>query len=201
MKFSPLVVLDLEATCWSSDDHRKSTLAMEVIEIGAVLANIDTGEIIDNFQTFVFPSQNPELSDFCMSLTGIKQSDIDGAPKYPEAMYLFDTWLAGTGSQIWASWGAYDLRQLRDDASYHGVLPGALEKTHINLKRPWRKTTKHKKQSLRAALEYHDMRFEGVAHRALDDARNISRLLPFIDSTILYEEAVLMGAPSSKSPP
>lgn len=53
---------------------------METIEIGLVVIDLETLEIVDEFQRFVRPRINPILTDFCKSLTSIQQADEDGAP-------------------------------------------------------------------------------------------------------------------------
>lgn len=186
MSKDSLVILDLEATCWN-DELGNNGRAMEAIEIGAVHATV-RGEVLDAFKTFIKPVINPVLSEFCTSLTGITQSDVDGAPNYSYAISAFDAWFGKTGCSVWSSWGAYDKKQLVADSLYHAFSPNFLEFTHINLKKPWKKSTKSKRDALRAALDFHGLAFDGKLHRALDDTLNIVRLLPFIDRNILDEE-------------
>lgn len=66
---------------------------MEIIEIGAVLVERDQLQIIDEFQTFIKPTKNPILTDFCKELTSITQKDIDSAPIFPIAIAEFKNWL------------------------------------------------------------------------------------------------------------
>ena len=182
-----LMVCDLEATCWDSREQEQTVEMMEIIEIGAAKADFD-GNILDCFSCFIRPTDNPVLSGFCTELTGIRQADVDAARPFPEAIAEFNAWLANHQWRAWASWGNYDRRQLEAERSRHGVTPGILETPHINLKRPWRRTTKHQRQGLRAALGVHGYDFEGTAHRALDDTLNICRLLPHIDRQLMLLE-------------
>ena len=46
------------------------------VEFPAVLLDIQTGEILDEFQQYVLPRDNPKLSEFCKNLTGISQASI-----------------------------------------------------------------------------------------------------------------------------
>ena len=64
------IILDLEATC---TDNRNIYFDNEVIEIGAV--KIENKLVIDEFQSFVKPIVNTELTEFCKNLTSINQSD------------------------------------------------------------------------------------------------------------------------------
>jgi inhibitor of KinA sporulation pathway (predicted exonuclease) len=66
--------------------------------------------------------------------------------------------------------------------------PLPLNYPHLNLKRLWRRTTGLKKKTgLSSALAFHDLTFEGNHHRGVDDARNIVRLLPFMDWSLESE--------------
>lgn len=55
---------------------------METIEIGLVLIDLETLEVVDEFQRFVRPQINPILTDFCKELTSIHQTDVDSAATY-----------------------------------------------------------------------------------------------------------------------
>lgn len=174
----PLFIVDLEATCW--DDRQKYTVdQMEIIEIGCVLATPD-GVVLDEFDTFVRPTREPVLSEFCTRLTSITQSDVDSAPVYTEAMRQLDAWV-NSRPGIWGSWGNYDYRQFVAIERRHPSQAAFLQMPHVNLKRPWKKSTGHRRTGLRAAMAFHELAFEGRHHRGIDDARNIARLLPFID--------------------
>ena len=83
-----LYCVDLEATCDEVDESespRPLEVApdqMETIEIGLVVIDLETLEIVDEFQRFVRPQINPTLTDFCKKLTSIQQADVDGAGTY-----------------------------------------------------------------------------------------------------------------------
>ena len=38
-----------------------------------MLLDLQTGKVVDEFQQYVLPRDNPKLSDFCKTLTGISQ--------------------------------------------------------------------------------------------------------------------------------
>lgn len=85
-----LYCVDLEATCDEidkSEPPRSLTVVpemMETIEIGLMVIDLETLEIVDEFQRFVRPLINPTLTDFCIKLTSIQQADVDGARTYRE---------------------------------------------------------------------------------------------------------------------
>lgn len=175
---SPIYLVDLEATCWG-DRLDVSIPDMEIIEIGAVLVTL-RGQILDAFSTFVRPVAEPMLSPFCKDLTGIQQEDVDSASCYPGAMALLDTWMADRKG-IWASWGNFDHRLFSAMEQRCPTDSCFLTMDHVNLKRPWKQSTGMRRTALRAALAHHRMDFIGRPHRGIDDARNIARLLPYID--------------------
>ena len=80
MKNINYIVLDLEATC---DD--KTQIQNEIIEIGAVKLDENLKKIAE-FQIFIKPNLNPQLTDFCKELTKIEQTDVDGAVGFKEAL-------------------------------------------------------------------------------------------------------------------
>ena len=81
------IILDLEATC---TDNRNIYFDNEVIEIGAV--KIENKQVIDEFQSFVRPVVNTELTEFCKNLTSINQSDVDNAEIFPNVLDNFLSW-------------------------------------------------------------------------------------------------------------
>lgn len=176
-----IVVCDLEATCWS-DDEDQSIDSMEVIEIGCVLCDLN-GNIKDEFMSFVRPEKNPLLSPFCTNLTSITQEDVNHAPVFEEALQLLDQWTASR-NVLWSSWGNFDCKLLLSQQSRTGSDCLFTKVPHVNLKKAWRRTTKQRRQNdLQSALAFHGLRFDGVPHRAISDAKNTARLLPFILSS------------------
>ena len=71
-EFQYFVVIDFEATC----DKEKNPHPQEIIEFPSVLVNSSTGQLEDQFQVYVRPSHNQQLSDFCKELTGIQQTQV-----------------------------------------------------------------------------------------------------------------------------
>jgi len=82
-RYHYLYCVDLEATCdeiGESESPRPLTVVpdqMETIEIGLVVIDLESLEIVDEFQRYVRPQINPTLSDFCTKLTSIQQADVD----------------------------------------------------------------------------------------------------------------------------
>lgn len=171
------VVFDLEATCWARGREQAPS---EIIEIGAVrfhLAPPAEGKL-QEFQTFVRPFLAPKISEFCTELTTIRQADVDAAPGFPEALAAFHRWSASEGDFILAAWGNYDGAQIARDCAKHGIDNPFESVSYVNIKTTF---AKHlglsRSMGLGGALRRLGLRQEGTAHRAIDDARSVVRIL------------------------
>lgn len=195
-----LIALDLEATC---DQPQFDRNQMEIIEIGACLVNAEL-KVVAQFQTFVRPVVQPQLSAFCTQLTSITQQDVEGAPGFVEAIALFEAWIARCREQFgaidaWGSWGDYDRKQFERNAHLvNAPMPAFLELKHINFKARYaiELGLKDKGAGLGKALRYENLAFEGTAHRGIDDALNIARLLPV---ALGHRESVWRDRPAKKA--
>ncbi len=192
-RFKTLLVVDLEATCWA--DGRGPREDMETIEFGAVLVRMSDLQPIDGRSWFVKPKLHPVLSEFCTQLTSITQDQVDNAQPFERVCELIAEWLELHRERLgWGSWGNYDMHQLRRDALRIGIDSPLASYPHVNLKDAF--TRRHhisrtKRPGMRKALEMCGLSIEGAHHRGIDDARNISRMLPWIvDPTkrIRYDE-------------
>src|SRR4051794_34049765 len=81
------VVIDFEATC----DEPLNPDPQEIIEFPAILV----GSANDNeeFHTYVRPVVHPRLTSFCLTLTGIRQEQVDRGPTVPDTLSQFNQWL------------------------------------------------------------------------------------------------------------
>jgi inhibitor of KinA sporulation pathway (predicted exonuclease) len=168
------MIIDLEATC--SNDGAVPREEMEIIEIGAVMQSASTFEVESEFQTFIRPVRHRELTEFCKSLTGIVQANVDEAPPFRDAIEDVKEWMSAFNDALFCSWGDYDRKQFVQDCDYHRVAypfgPG-----HLNLKAECSRALGRKKLGVAEAIGHLGMNFEGAHHRGLDDARNISRIV------------------------
>lgn len=153
---------------------------MEIIEIGAVMVLNKTLEIISEFQTFVRPLRHPQLTDFCTGLTSISQTDVDLAPNFKEAMQAFQKWTDSFKRFDFCSWGNYDLNQFMQDCRFHQI-SFFIDAPHRNLKQEFSAFLEVSKgYGMSKALSKIGIKLEGIHHRGIDDARNIAKILSFM---------------------
>jgi inhibitor of KinA sporulation pathway (predicted exonuclease) len=173
------LVIDLEATC--ANDGSVPPAEMETIEIGAVLVDGETLSEVGTFSTFVRPVRHPVLTEFCQTLTTIRQAQVDGAPLFPEALAALCAWASPLEDVLFCSWGRFDRSQLEErDCAYHQV-PYPFGTEHLNLKARFAERQGLRKElGVSSALKRVGLHFNGTEHRGLDDAQNIAKLLPYI---------------------
>jgi inhibitor of KinA sporulation pathway (predicted exonuclease) len=172
------LIIDFEATCCDKGSVARNE--MEIIEVGAVALDGNGPGIQSEFQSFIKPVRNPKLTEFCTSLTSIRQNMVDEADEFPTVIDRFSNWIAMFDNPIFCSWGNYDKSQLKQDCNYHQVIyPFGDE--HINIKQRFSENMGHKKGlALGRAIKTVGLHFSGTAHRGIDDARNMAMLSTYI---------------------
>ncbi len=166
------IILDLEATCWED----RNTSPNEIIEIGAVCVDED-GKILDEFCSFIRPKVHKTLSDFCIKLTTITQSQVDNAPLFPDVLQSFQDWINGFDDDYFlCSWGFYDKSQFEKDCKLWQLDKRWL-KNHISLKHQHADMFNLQKGlGMGQALQQEGLQLKGTHHRGIDDARNITQI-------------------------
>ena len=190
--YGHIVVVDIEHTCAMGGSIPPEE--RETIEIGAVLIDTCSLQIVDEFNELIRPITHPKLSQFCTELTGITQSELDVAAHFPEVFAHFIDWLPDNSDYVLATWGSYDIVQLNIDCAVHGMA-AFKPSINLNLKIAFKEARNLKKKvGLKRALEIANLSYEGSHHRALDDAKNTAKLLPLIfklsgiyEATIKFE--------------
>ncbi|EJD06002.1 uncharacterized protein FOMMEDRAFT_78644 [Fomitiporia mediterranea MF3/22] len=125
--FDSFLVLDVEATCQEGTDFNWPN---EIIEWPVVLLRWRNKDkegrakelyVADEFRSFVRPIWKPQLSAFCTTLTGITQTQVDRAPKFPKVLESFREFLvrneliddateAKRERFVWCTDGPFDIR-------------------------------------------------------------------------------------------
>lgn len=172
LKYDKVIVIDIESTC----DDRDPTFRdrAEIIEIGAVLAKLSTGEILQYDSFLIKPTRTP-ITPFCTQLTTISPTLIAlHGTSWSEAVSKMLA--GGYANHPWMSWGDYDSHMIQRMIMQHNTV-SPVSHRHINLKLAY--TLKHglkTELSVTRALARHGTVFHGTQHRGIDDAINIWKL-------------------------
>ena len=174
---SKYVVYDLEMCRVPRGEKRDAFGSrQELIQIGAVLLS-EEYEITDSFMTFANPRFG-ELDDFIKKLTGIKESDLVGAPSTEEALDSFLAWIPE--DSIMVSWSDSDTYQLYNEIDGKGIDSPRLEdllEEAIDCQYEFAERI-HSTRSygLAEALSITGIDCDERVHDALSDARNTALL-------------------------
>ncbi|VEF10873.1 exonuclease [Pseudomonas fluorescens] len=176
-----LYCVDLEATCDDVGESPRPLAVvpdqMETIEIGLVVIELETLEVVDEFQRFVQPQVNPILTDFCKKLTSIQQADVDNARTYVEVGQELGAFIARYPDASWASWGDYDARQLERDAALAACPSLLAGLPHFNARKWHKGLYDNQSKGLKQTVEAMGLAWQGTYHRGIDDARNVAAIV------------------------
>ena len=145
----------------------------KIIEIGACVGDIFTGEVIESYSAFVNPQQ--KLLSIIVKLTSITQEQVDAGGTLAEA-YLGMEALARKHDclSIPIVWGAGDGYALRQELPAH--IEWAFGKRELDVKAVFQAYQMAFNQKVQAGLAKAMTRlglvFKGKKHRAVDDAIN-----------------------------
>ena len=163
-----LVALDLEFNQPSG----------KIIQIGAVLGNSLTGEIVDEFSCMVNPLET--LSPAIIELTGISQDQVDSGVSLTTGYNLLQQWLTPSKKHRVMNpltWGGGDsialLKELNDPTLEETFIFGRRWLDTKTLYTAW--AIQNRKDfigGLEKSTRRVGLNFEGRPHNALTDARN-----------------------------
>lgn len=167
------IIYDLEATCWQNLPKDK---VQEIIEIGACKVN-GYGEYLGSYNRFVKPVINPLLSGFCQDLTSIQQEQINRADTFQKVVEEFQDWIGIFDEDyLLCSWGDFDKKMLIQDCELHDLEFEWCEK-HINVKKQYIKFKGFRRPiGLKRATIKEGFEFEGIHHRGISDAENLTKI-------------------------
>lgn len=168
-----LLIIDLESTCYERGKEPKGFFS-EIIEIGAVVLDTKTFEIVDEYQTFIKPVVFPKLSNFCKELTTITQEQASNGKAFEDAITEIKEFYQ-KHQAIFSSWGFYDKKQFKSVCEKFKVdYPFGNE--HISIKHTHGDFYKKRPMGMERALKMHGLELGGTHHRGIDDARNIAKI-------------------------
>lgn len=179
--FQYFVVIDFEATC----DKVRNPHPQEIIEFPSVIVSSVTGQLEACFQTYVRPTCNQLLSDFCKDLTGIQQIQVDRGVTLSEALLRHDKWLEKKGIKntnfAVVTWSNWDCRvMLESECRFKKIRKPPYFNRWINLKVPFSEVFGGVRCNLKDAVQLAGLAWQGRAHCGLDDAKNTARLLALL---------------------
>eukprot|EP00526_Cylindrotheca_closterium_P012455 CAMPEP_0113615172 /NCGR_PEP_ID=MMETSP0017_2-20120614/7560_1 /TAXON_ID=2856 /ORGANISM="Cylindrotheca closterium" /LENGTH=463 /DNA_ID=CAMNT_0000524393 /DNA_START=75 /DNA_END=1466 /DNA_ORIENTATION=+ /assembly_acc=CAM_ASM_000147 len=183
-----LVIVDFEATC--NDNGSATPNPQEIIEFPAVLLNVKTGEVEDEFHHYILPDVHPKLSSFCTELTGITQETVDQQGiSLKDALDLHYEWInkhnltndvknqEGKSQFLYVTCGDWDFKTcLPNQLAYHNQTVPQLFSNWINIKKVYGKFYNRKARGMTTILNELDLKLEGRHHSGIDDSRNITRI-------------------------
>lgn len=191
-KLDKITVIDLESTCWRSDDPDRQDQG-EIIEIGACILDPMTLARSENHGYLVIP-ENSKVNTFCTKLTGHTQGKLerDGKPLVFQLAALKSFY--PIKERAWASYGDYDRRQFERECTVKD-LKYPFGATHINVKNLFALAMGLPQEvGMAEALQLIGLPLQGRHHNGADDAWNIAAILGFIvnrfrDSLRMFGEA------------
>ncbi|CAK9839839.1 double-strand siRNA ribonuclease Eri1 [Schizosaccharomyces pombe] len=196
-----LLIVDVEATC---EEGCGFSFENEIIELPCLLFDLIEKSIIDEFHSYVRPSMNPTLSDYCKSLTGIQQCTVDKAPIFSdvlEELFIFlrkhSNILVPSVDEIeiieplksvprtqpknwaWACDGPWDMASfLAKQFKYDKMpIPDWIKGPFVDIRSFYKDVYRVPRTNINGMLEHWGLQFEGSEHRGIDDARNLSRIV------------------------
>ncbi|MGB5967665.1 MAG: 3'-5' exonuclease [Spirulinaceae cyanobacterium] len=172
-KLDQILVLDIEATCWSGKPPPGQE--SEIIEIGICPLDVKLSKPLEKASILVKP-QCSTVSDFCTELTTLTQEQVDQGISFAEACSILQDKYQSR-QQVWASYGEYDRQQFTKQCKSRGV-KYPFGTRHINVKTLLALQRRLAKEvGMAQALEILDLPLQGTHHRGVDDAGNIARIL------------------------
>lgn len=152
----------------------------KIIQIGAAIGNIQTGEIISDFGVYVNP--NEPISERIVTLTGITDKHVKNAYTLPEAFEKLTAYRNTMNVFINPlTWGGDDMAYLRNQLSVEDNLPEwKFGRRYIDVKTLYvlhrLKNGEFPAGGLAKSMTKIGLNFKGRKHNATDDSVNTLRM-------------------------
>lgn len=176
IKIQKINIIDLECTAWEDQktpDGKYQRDHMEIIEIGIVQVDVRELKIVKEKSYMVIPVDYP-VSKYCTNLTSITS---DMLMKNGVTLQLAINQMItefSTKKYEWFSWGEFDKLQFKSECGRKN-LEYPVSGKHSNIKYWLSKITGHTVQrNVQGMMDFLNLKFDGRAHRGVDDARNIA---------------------------
>lgn len=163
---------------WLTFDLEMNQPSNKIIQIGACIGNIHTGEILKEYSFFINPGE--QITPYITQLTGVTQEMVESSPHSVESAWMaIEPDLRSLNvnySPI--TWGGGDLRTLRQQLPERTAeqLPYRIGRREMDVKTlvQFRAIyqNKHLQGGLAKQMVRDGLHFKGTKHDALDDAKN-----------------------------
>lgn len=177
--FDYFLVLDFEATC----NNAARMVPQEIIEFPVLKFNWKTLQVESQFHQYVQPRRHPQLTPFCIELTGIVQDMVDGQPYIEDTLKQFDLWmhreiLDKKATFAFVTCGDWDLKtMLPSQCEYFNIPRPHYFNNWINIKQSFSSVTHIYPKGMISMLDHLQLRHEGRHHSGIDDTKNIAAIL------------------------
>lgn len=164
-----ILVIDVEATCWENDRMRRN----EIIEIGLAVVSLKKREIIETRSIIVKP-ETESISPFCTQLTTLTPEFVaQNGVSFHDALCIIDDY--DPKKQIFASWGDYDRKAFEKNCQWarESYPFGPM---HLNVKAMFAAKHGYTGGQEKCGNDV-GVKMVGTAHRGIDDAHNIAKIL------------------------
>ncbi|ELP6119211.1 TPA: exonuclease domain-containing protein [Vibrio vulnificus] len=153
-----------------------------IVEVGVIICDLRGCEI-DRLSMMVRPLGR--LSEKTLSFLGKTRSEFESAPSLSDAVNAMEALFRKHNVQMWCSWGDMDLKVARSQfglIGFHNSL--VLSTEYVDLQNEWAYSYNHigKRMSLIDVVEDFIGVWEGNQHLAVDDAKNLSRVLSILEA-------------------
>lgn len=182
------IVWDTEYTSWEGciengwnedeDQYR------EFIQISAVRFDTKSYKVKEEFNEYVQPRINPQLSDYIKDLTGIKQGQVDEADDLKPVLEKFLKWSEGYNLYSWGD----DHRVLEENIGLYNLDFNVDEDRFINLREKMDSEILVDEYNSGNLVERFGEEPEGQMHNARDDCENLVRALELLSKSDISEE-------------
>ena len=190
------IVIDLEMNPIAKEFKLEREFCyQEIIQIGAVILDDDYHEI-GNFMTLVKPEYNNKIERNIEKLTAITSDMIQSAPVFKDAIKMFFDWCNSIPDKIcFYQWSSSDRCQVTKELQLKNL---RLSDNDQKILDSWEdfqyefgsELGLDQSISLKNALMYAGLDFEGRQHDALYDARNTAELLHTVRDPELKQKAL-----------
>ena len=189
------IFLDFEMNPIPRENREARAIVLgEIIQIGAVKLNEDY-QLTDRFSLNVRPEYSP-IMPHITELTGIQQSDVDGAPLLRDAIGQFTAWILegseqGDGKVRIYAWSNSDWRQFSGECKLKNIPIPKCYNRWMDFQRVYTRLmglSRRNPLSLTNALGASSGSFTGSQHSAMVDAENSASLLTLVKDKEAFAE-------------